>query len=302
MKEKILNLIFTNSEKTEEMTESEDENSIYREDEKQFAGYLEKKATPLDMLFHRDSLTVSKYIRVEQIEADERVKSLNKVETARLAASIREHGMMLPITIYKTDKKRYKVIDGAKRLEAIKMLGRKEVFCTLLPCSEQVAKVLRICGECGDILEYGRKVGDILGSGALDRELISSVSLLSDQKIGSLIDISLLKASEIVALKKISLENLLCEIAAIRDVRFRDYVIVTLTDYFKAFEEDMQKVIANKDKHYTPSDRMIFKDIRIVFNSIEGSLNKLRRSGVRVTAEKCESDEEYTYVIKVKKP
>ena len=75
MKEKILNLIFTNSEKTEEITESEDENSIYREDEKQFAGYLEKKPTPLDMLFHRDSLTVSKYIREEQIEADERDKA-----------------------------------------------------------------------------------------------------------------------------------------------------------------------------------------------------------------------------------
>lgn len=301
MKEKILSLIFT--ENDNEDIDGETENNIFKsKEEDSFAGYLEQKVSILDTLLRKDKLVSCKKIKISEIEESKASAVENKVEFARLAASIKENGMLLPITVYRTENKRYKIIDGEKRLKALKLLKREEIYCTILPCSEKVGEVLRIGADCSDMLEYGRKIGDLLLDSDLDRELLSRTSLLSQKKIGALIDIALLSESEAAMLRNISLKNLLCEIAAIHDPRFRDYVIITLAEYFKDFEQDVKRVIANKDKRYTPSDKMIIKDIRIVFNSIESSLNKLRKSGIRVNAEKCESDNEYTYVIKVKKP
>ncbi len=304
MKERILSEIFEGRRKRIISEDKDEENEIYKGSaEEEYAGYLEKKRSSFARIVKRGSEVECKAVATSDFDEEMECEGENKVEIASLAESIKKHGMMLPVTAYRTGEKRYRIIDGRKRYRATVLLGREEIFCTILPCSEAVGEVLRISGYAGDsLLSYGQKAGALLLERALDRELLKSASLLSDRKIDALISIARLREREAATLRQITLDRLICEIAAIPDVRFRDYVIITFAELFKDFEEDVRKVVANKDRRYTPSDKMIFKDIRIVFNSIEGLLNKLRKSGIRVSEERSENGEEYTYTITVRKP
>ena len=223
---------------------------------------------------------------------------------ARLASSIREDGMLMPITVIKENKGVFKVIDGVKRLKAAKMIGYTHIYSIILPlpaelallccCPDlpfQSAEQLRRCALLADFANDSRLL-----------ELSAKFYRTSNEKITRLSSISSLSGWERSVLTQTDLQNVFIALAGITDKRFREYAIDSYKEMYDDFERGVLALIANKDKRYTPFDKIILKDIRIVFNSIDKSLARLTRSGITVKSKKSENNEEYRVEITIKKP
>jgi len=99
-------------------------------------------------------------IHVGFIAAEDRIRGLNKAHVAALALSIKEVGLLNPITVYPRQIIRngqqvdgYGLIAGAHRLEACMSLGMQEVPAVVVDLSEQ-ARIIAECDEnlCGSNL------------------------------------------------------------------------------------------------------------------------------------------------------
>ena len=242
-------------------------------------------------------------IPLEQIVISETGTS-DKVYTARLANSIKESGVLLPPTVYLISKGRYEVIDGEKRLNALRMIGVKKAECLVLPHKGFDPSLL--CPDCNiwSIDGYFKNCRTLARSvkNGLSYTEIVKVLCMSELRLEKLIQIGKMNRIEQEMLVNCALEDIYYKIARLEDTKFRKYVLLSYTESFNDFMSSVNSIIENKDKRYTNADKIVLKDIRIVFNSIDKSLSKLSRSGISVKSTKQENADEYRLEIVVKKP
>lgn len=261
------------------------------------------KASLLTYIINRNTQPRTKLLPVDQLVFDEAAVCDN-VSLARLASSIRNQGVLLPLTVVKCGRKKYKVINGRKRLKAARMLDYSLLCCNILPLTEEVASLLNTEGlpfENAQQLKSCERLKRIVK----DPKLLDAAAKLNgcdEERIKELAKIGELKGWEKAVIQETGQEGILRKIAQIEDQRFREYVVDSYKEMFEDFERGVEALIANKDKRYSASDKIILKDIRIVFNSIDKSLVKLTRSGIEVRSKKLENNEEYRFEITVKKP
>ena len=65
-------------------------------------------------------------------------------EMQELAISIRENGILQPLTVRRVSKNEYELIAGERRLRAASMCGMKSVPCIVVNCDEGQATVFSL--------------------------------------------------------------------------------------------------------------------------------------------------------------
>ncbi len=71
-------------------------------------------------------------LKVSDVEIEDQIRSaINSEEITELADSIKEHGLINPITVYQREDGKYQLISGEKRYRACCKLGMKEVLANV---------------------------------------------------------------------------------------------------------------------------------------------------------------------------
>ena len=134
------------------------------------------------------------------------------------------------------------------------------------------------------------------------KELIKEILLMSEREVQDIVRSCAFSIKEKEALKSINTTAITDKLSEIKSKSFREYAISSFIEMYADFESSVLSLIENKDKRYSHSDKIILKDIRIVFNSIDKSINKLKKAGITAESERREDLDGYFMTIEVKKP
>lgn len=238
-----------------------------------------------------------------QPRLDFNAESLNE-----LAESIREHGLIQPITVRK-EGEGYEIIAGERRFRACKLIGYQEVPCVVMSADEiqtaQMALVENIQRENLSAIEEAKAYVEIMRQASCTQEELA-------QKMG--------KSQSTIA-NKIRLLNLPDSIQ--EAVRSRQITERHARAILSAKDEDQEKVLdqivkkgmnVSQSEHYIkslylyeaknapkPQNKGIVRHVRIAFNTIYQAVKLVKDTGMFVEVEECETEDDVRMIIKFPK-
>lgn len=229
----------------------------------------------------------------------------NDDDIRNLADSIKENGLLQPITVRKKNQY-FEIISGERRLRAAKLLGKdfiqsividttneqSAIFSLLenlqredLNCFEEAIAIKRLIQEWGfSQIEIGKKLG-------------KAQSTIANK-------LRLLRFDDITKIKL--LENNIPErqiraFLRIEDEKIRngaiDYIIAKKMNVNQT-ECYISNLINNKKKPKR-NIRPILKDVRIFVNTLNNAVNLMNASGINASCKKIESDNFTEYIVKI---
>lgn len=245
---------------------------------------------------------------IEKTENQPRIHFSEK-EMDELCQSIREVGIIQPLTVRYCGGGAYELLAGERRFRAAKMIGMSSVPCIITETDDECAAIITL------VENLQRKDLDFFEEASGIALLIKKLGITQEQaaqKIG--------KSQSAVANKL----RLLRLPAAVRE-KITEYGLSerharallslpdekTMLDALKAAKdknigaEEFEKALANwisaeKCKKKKPSVTGFCRDIRLYVNTISKTVKLMRSSGINASLEKEEGDGSVVYTITIK--
>lgn len=230
----------------------------------------------------------------------------------RLADSIRQYGILQPLTVRRLQNDNYEIIAGERRLRAAKLLGLCEVPCIIINADEQksaeLAIIENIQRENLNIFEQAGAIASLIDIYKLTQEQIARQLSTSQSYVANKLRILRLTAKE----RELILNNNLTErharafikintvperIKVIEHVIERELNVSATEDYIeRKLCENILGTEAVKSKY-----RLIIKDIRIFCNTIDKAVKTVKASGLDIESSRVESDDKIELSITIPK-
>ena len=229
---------------------------------------------------------------------------------ATLAESIRQYGVLNPLTVRRTGNGGYELVAGERRLRAARVAGLTDVPCLLINADGEDSSVIalvenlqrrdldffeeangfkRLIEQFGLTQEEAaRKVGKTQSAVANKLRLLR----LSQQNM-ELIRCNNLTERHARALLRLEGEE--ARAAALEVILQRSMNVAQTVEYIESFLQAAQP----KAKPRRPS--FIIKDVRLFLNSINHSMDVMRRAGVDAKCGREETEDTITLTICIPK-
>ncbi len=224
----------------------------------------------------------------------------------RLADSIRQYGILQPLTVRRISEKEFELIAGERRLRAAKLLGMLTVPCVILDVSEsasaELAIIENIQRENLNMFEQASAIASLIDIYDLTQNQVAKRLSLSQSYIANKLRILRLTSAE----RDIILSEELTErharaVLRIDDIEKRTEALKTIAKRrmnVAHTEEYIDKLLefgSNAVKH----EKIAINDIRFFYNSVENAIDIMKRAGAEVRSEKKESEDEIELSIKI---
>ena len=229
---------------------------------------------------------------------------------AELAESIRRYGVLQPLTVRRRSGGGFELVAGERRLRAARMAGLREVPCLVAAVSDEDSSLLAL------IENIQRRDLNYMEEAAAIRRLIETYGL-SQEKVAEKLGKSQSAVANKLRLLKLSpacaealLEAGLTErharallrvegdgarMAALQAIAEKHMNVAQAEAYIEAL---LQK------KEAAPPPRrpnFIIKDVRLFLNSINHSMEIMRRAGVDAQCGREETEDAITLTIRIPK-
>lgn len=248
-------------------------------------------------------------IAVDQIRANRFQPRLQFDEETlqELAESIKENGLLQPIVVRK-DEKGYEIIAGERRFRACVLVGFSEVPCLVMEPNDlqsaQLALVENIQRENLTSIEEAKAYVKIMSLANITQEKLAKKLGKSQSTIAN--KIRLLQLPELVQLaiseKKISERHARALLAVDKDQQVD--TMRRIIDKNLNVRQTEEYIAALKNKEQKPRKvitKGFTRNIQIGINSVNQCLDMVRKTGIVVTSEMDENDEEVIIKVKFKK-
>lgn len=248
-------------------------------------------------------------IAVDQIRANRFQPRLQFDEETlqELAESIKENGLLQPIVVRK-DEKGYEIIAGERRFRACVLAGFSEVPCLVMEPNDlqsaQLALVENIQRENLTSIEEAKAYVKIMSLANITQEKLAKKLGKSQSTIAN--KIRLLQLPEQVQLaiseKKISERHARALLAVEKDQQVDTMRRIIDKNLNVRQTEEYISVLKNKEqKPRKVITKGFTRNIQIGINSVNQCLDMVRKTGIVVTSEMDENDEEVIIKVKFKK-
>lgn len=248
-------------------------------------------------------------IAVDQIRANRFQPRLQFDEETlqELAESIKENGLLQPIVVRK-DEKGYEIIAGERRFRACVLAGFSEVPCLVMEPNDlqsaQLALVENIQRENLTSIEEAKAYVKIMSLANITQEKLAKKLGKSQSTIAN--KIRLLQLPEQVQLaiseKKLSERHARALLAVDKDQQVD--TMRRIIDKNLNVRQTEEYIAALKNKEQKPRKvitKGFTRNIQIGINSVNQCLDMVRKTGIVVTSEMDENDEEVIIKVKFKK-
>ena len=216
----------------------------------------------------------------------------------RLADSIRNHGLIQPLTVRKTEEG-YELIAGERRLRALKILGKSEVPCVINNVNKEesahLAIIENIQRENLNMFEQAMAILNLMKVHCLTQEKIAEQLSCSQSYVANklrLLKISDEEKQDIIefglterharALLKIKDEDL--RKSALKNIIRKNMNVASSEDYI-----DKLLTEKKKEKSENGKTKIIIKDMRLFYNTIDKAIETMRATGFNVETTKRET-------------
>ncbi len=233
-----------------------------------------------------------------------------------LADSIKQYGILQPLTVRPipnpdTEGAVYELVAGERRLRASKLLGLPTVPCIIVQIdgkkSAELAIIENIQRQDLNIFEEASAIAALIDLYALTQDEIAKRLSTSQSYVANKLRILRLSAFE---REKILRHNLterharaLLRIdspegraAVLREIISRGLNVA-------ATEEYIDRYLQSKEPKKKRQTKIILKDIRIFYNTIDKAISTVRSAGVNIISSKAETPDAIELTIRIpKKP
>ncbi len=245
---------------------------------------------------------------------DDRVRRITYDEGMRsLADSIRDHGVIEPLIVRRTsgegavDYPGYILIAGGRRLRAAQLAGLSTVPCVAVEAGEEEAAAIAIIEnlhrEDLDIFEEASAIASLIALAGMTQEQCARRLSVSQSYVAN--KLRLLRLTEVE--RELILENGLTErhsrallrlpegeerISVLINMVERQMNVAAAEEYVESLicAESRASEIKAKPEHSEQRRRMIVKDIRLFYNSIDHAVDIIKKSGIPVESTRKETE------------
>ncbi|MBQ8510152.1 MAG: ParB/RepB/Spo0J family partition protein [Clostridia bacterium] len=228
----------------------------------------------------------------------------------RLADSIRRYGILQPLTVRRTNDS-FEIVAGERRLRAAQLLGMESVPCIIVNVdsrkSAELAIIENIQRENLNIFEQASAIASLIDMYDLTQEEAARQLSTSQSFVANKLRILRLTAPEREKILAYELTErharALLKVASVEQrIRIIDYIkahnlnVATTEAYIDRFLAENESA-----KRPRAPRRMILKDIRIFYNSIDKAVSLIQQAGIQVESERVEEDDTIELKIRIPK-
>ncbi len=260
---------------------------------------------------------ITKVIREVEIQdiviPDGRIRQVAYDESLRaLAESIREHGVLEPILVRRDsssarDNPIYQLIAGERRLRAAEVAGLSAVPCVSIEANEVDAAVIAIIEnlhrEDLNIFEEATAIGSLIGLSGMTQEQCARRLSVSQSYVANKLRLLRFSNEE----RELILQNGLTERHARALLRLsereerlrvisifieRNMNVAAAEEYVESLlcAEARGTEIRSKPPKSEQRHKLIIKDIRIFYNSIDHAVDIIKKCGIPVESTRRETE------------
>ena len=226
-----------------------------------------------------------------------------------LADSIRQHGVLQPLTVQKTPGG-YVLVAGERRLRAAGLAGLTHVPCLLVRATPQDSALLALVENlqrCDlHYLEEAAAISKLITTYGMSQEEAARRLGRSQPAVANKLRLlrlspacgELLRKYELTerhARALLRLEGEDVRLAALRHIGEKKLTVAASEEYIELQMQKKQMEGKEKKRLY------IIKDVRLFLNSVDRGMETIRRAGVDARFDRQESEEEITITIQIPK-
>ncbi len=251
------------------------------------------------------------YIPINHIapNPDQPRKYFSQESLQELAASIRLHGVLQPLTVQK-GRYSYVLVAGERRLRAAGMAGLRSVPCVVLDIDREDSAVLALIENLqrSDLhyLEEAAAMARLLETCRISQEELAARLGKSQSAVANKLRLlrlsgacgDLLRSYHLTERHARALLRLSDEeerLRAARHIGEKHLNVAQTEQYIESLLSDIQQTEPARRPAY------IVKDVRLFLNSIRHSVDVMRRSGVDAQVHREESEEAIVLTVRIPK-
>ena len=228
-------------------------------------------------------------------------------ELENLAQSIRENGILQPITVRKREDKKYELVSGERRLRAARLVGMVKIPSIVINIDDKNSAMFSIIENLQrqslNFFEEAEAIEKLVGEYAMSREEVALKLGLAPSTVSNKLRILRLP------------EEMRFELARAGRTESHARALLML-------EDDNQRaralsIIVDRHLNVAESERMInqminrnnrsrnplrgIRDVRLFINTLNHAVDTIRRAGVEADAARSETEEYIEYVVRIPK-
>jgi len=259
------------------------------------------------------------YLRMDSIKPNpyQPRKQFGNTSLDELSASIKQYGVMQPITVREITYDKYEVIAGERRLRASRMAGLSQIPTIIVEADDNKAAILALLenlqredlsymeeaeGYCNLIKEHGFTQEELAQKiGKSQSTIANKIRLLKlSPIIKKILSDNELSERHARALLKLSSEQL--QLKVIKIVLERSFNVKRTEELVEAA---IRKISLSEQRASNENPRVtrVIKDMRIFINTIRQSVELMKISGINAKATQIDRGDYMEFIVRVpKKP
>lgn len=265
------------------------------------------------MVYHGQNMAVQ-YIDIDKIRPNpyQPRRNFEKIKLDELTNSIREYGVMQPITIRYINNTSYELVSGERRLRASKLAGLETIPAIVIDTSDRDSAVIALIENLQrqnlNYLEEAEGYQNLMMDYGITQEELAKKLGKSQSTIAN--KLRILRLSNTV--KDMLVENNLSErharaLLKIPDESVQMSVInqiiiqnLNVKDTEELVENEIQKLLDNKFPEEGQKVKIFVSDIRVITNTIKQAVDTMNRAGIN--AKYIMEKRDNSYEIKINIP
>ena len=236
-------------------------------------------------------------------------KTFIKSELEELSASIKEAGLIQPITVRRDSRNGYQLIAGERRLRACAMAGLKDIPCIISDMDDKQSSIVALVENlqrCDlNFFEEAAAIYSLMQEKSITQEEAARRLGMSQPALANKVRLLRFTGEE----QRIILEGKLTERHARALLRLEDPIqrartmntIIRRGLNVAQSEELIKLLLEEKPKKKKPKRTFIAKDIRLFLNTIDRAVAAVKDAGIGAVSQKRETEEYYEYVVQIPK-
>lgn len=228
-------------------------------------------------------------------------------ELENLAQSIRENGILQPITVRKREDKKYELVSGERRLRAARLVGMVKIPSIVINIDDKNSAMFSIIENLQrqslDFFEEAEAIEKLVGEYAMSREEVAQKLGLAPSTVSNKLRILRLPEEMRFELARAGLtESHAKALLMLEDDNQRARALSIIVDRHLnvAESERMINQMINRNNRSRNPLRGI-RDVRLFINTLNHAVDTIRRAGVEADAARSETEEYIEYVVRIPK-
>lgn len=227
---------------------------------------------------------------------------------SELAASIKQYGLLQPITVQQIDRYTYQLVAGERRLLACKQLGMEEIPAILCDMNKESSAALALIENiqrCSlNYFEEAQAIDNLMSMLGVTQQSIAARLGKTQSTVANklrllkyppqwqerLLSLNLTERHARALLPLLGTEKLELAMESIGE---KDLTV-------SQTEQLVQKLL-QEDKPKAPTELMVVKDLSVFLDTVQQATELMKLAGIRSSTRVKENEEELVCTIRIKK-